>query len=193
MTLIVVDGPRGVGKTTMTTQLVEELKGSIDIELFKSQRPVDPITQMHQAINMFSENPKKVFVCDRFSLTEWVMSTALNRVEPRRLRRTISIIEERLFDLNTHYFVMMAPIDVLDERLREREAGRGWDVPKDVVWPLWTAAVGLSKVAEMVMNEDAFAQHVNLMELKHRALFGYQSSSWEQTTHLKPAISIAST
>ena len=144
--LIVIDGPRGSGKTTLVNGVVEKLQEyEVPVMKFKSERPADPFEQMKDAIDYFRSRSDLVWVADRFSLTEFVMSTALERINPIYLGKKMDEIHKYMAaNIVSTTFVLFASNAVLDRRIKQREKGRRWDMEKKAVTPLWRAAISLA-------------------------------------------------
>lgn len=134
---IIVDGPRGSGKTTIANEIVENLKGNgFDSEYFKKgeRSSYDEMSNMSTHLFAFTMTPK-IWVVDRFHLTEMVMSTIHHREHfSKLLEGCLKITDEVKKSKGTQFFIS-ADLDVIESRLIARGT-RGWDIPKDkfVVW-----------------------------------------------------------
>lgn len=158
---VIVDGPRGAGKTTTASLIVDLLNVSgIRAKYFKKleRDPRDEYTNMVNHIAKFRATGE-VVVCDRFVATEFVMSVAHNRADEPILTRECREIDRRLDELDVVHLILLPPLTVIAQRLAERgENGRSWDMEVELISPLWRKAHGLLKTSALFTNHDAKSQ-----------------------------------
>jgi len=78
--IIVFEGPRCSGKSAISHSLVEHLKADeFPAKLWKSERGKDPFSDMITTIYSDFEDQTKLWVVDRFHLSEYVNSKASKR------------------------------------------------------------------------------------------------------------------
>lgn len=166
--IVIIDGPRGSGKSLMCEALrMEFINTPIRVEKFKSTRPDDPFEEMIQAINSFSFNHDRLFIVDRFHLTEYVFSVYHNRVPLSKLINQTIHISRKLERASAIRVVLMASPEVLAERLKNRPEGRGPDMPLELVQPLWAASMAVDDGAKMVFNNH----HVDRAAIMNDIIF----------------------
>jgi thymidylate kinase len=140
--IIIVEGPRGVGKTTLCQALVDRLNEpplreelasigfNYDVAVyFKASRGADPVADMVASIESQLETPNVVYVWDRGPLTEWVMSTLNSRVPALDLTVGIEFVLTKLVGQNAVIVYLHVPKRILRQRLAGREGDRRNDFP----------------------------------------------------------------
>lgn len=143
--IVIFDGPRASGKTEHVACLMGKLSDlGVRNVVYKFERPEDPFAQMMQAITKFEEEPKTVHILDRFSMTEYVFSTWLERIPHGYLVERIRAINKRLSNVKAIHAILMADLPVMAQRITERPEHRGWDMPMDTVRPMWFASLPMA-------------------------------------------------
>lgn len=148
--IIIVDGMRGSGKTTLVTEIVKRLVDrEINAVQWKAERTDagSPYDGMMNSIQEFDADPFKVFVLDRFHLTEYVMSTYLQRVPLQELLTTTTVLDSRLSVRHAKCVILDASYDTIDNRMALREGTRKLDMPVLNAKNLWAEALALSRIA----------------------------------------------
>lgn len=148
--VILLEGPRGAGKSTVGRLLVDKLKAAgKQATYFKKavRRPDNEFNNMMEHIMAWKQTGG-IFVVDRFAITEWVMSVVHDRCTDYELLTDecqialFSAIEDGIA------FILTASNRVLEKRMKERgEDGRIWDMDPAIVAPIWRAAAGVFEVA----------------------------------------------
>ena len=152
--IIIVDGPRGSGKTHLCDKIEQTCETfKLQTVRWKSIRGDDPFEEMLDAIDDWDQHPHTVYIVDRFSLTEFVFSIWHERVFLYELIRQIKTINAKLHSAKAIHIVLMADLQTLEERLEDRPEGRRWDMPKEVIRPLWTAAIATAVRDEIWMEK----------------------------------------
>lgn len=78
--IVIFEGPQGTGKTTLITNLLDEFKRrEISAEQWKVERGTNPIVDMNSILDSGRWGDDKVFLLDRFHMSEWVISRATRR------------------------------------------------------------------------------------------------------------------
>lgn len=164
MPIIILDGPRGAGKSKVAINLIAHLKSEKKkVRAFKRLRPIDPFREMEQSITKFQIESDVYHVCDRFSLTELIFSSYHKRVPQAELEAHIWHIHDMLAIAKAKYYVLLASVNTLDKRIKQRDDGKTWDMPQSMVLGYWQNAVQQShensrlKIAT-IWNEDGFLQ-----------------------------------
>lgn len=162
--MIVVEGPRGSGKTTLVAQLVPALQaaGVNAIARKESRTAVPPTHAMLELIDMVLETPDTLFVFDRFHLTELVMSFMLHRRPIRDLVGETVMIDSALDALAAHRVLLLANPEILDQRVQQRADGRGHDISPSAGYMAYCqAATRTSPRTEWLWNETpSDADHI---------------------------------
>lgn len=140
--IVIVEGPRGVGKTTLCTEIVNWLNdANTRVELgrlghqydaavyFKASRGADPVADMVATIDSQLETPNVIHVWDRGPLTEWVMSTLNSRVPALDLTIGVQSVLAKLAGQNAAIVYLHVTPQVLLQRLSGREGDRRNDFP----------------------------------------------------------------
>lgn len=135
--IIVLEGPRGVGKTTIAHNLVPVLTNlGFKPTIAKFTRGEDPTADMQFTIRKLvadSHGPgSPATIIDRFHLTEFVMRTADDSVPRSKLALDMVSLSYQLEHAGAWVFVLNADESVREERVKQRDDGRG-DEPVDVI------------------------------------------------------------
>lgn len=154
--LLVLDGPRGSGKSTLGMQIVESLNQiGYNAEYFKKGlRQENEFTNMVTHLRMWTSVPNRILVADRFVATEWVMSTYYERVESRTLFRWCNEVDDMLLQLDAVHAILLPELETLSRRIEQRQS-RNFDMDPMAVRPLWRAAHGFMKSSIMYAPETA--------------------------------------
>lgn len=159
--MIVIDGPRGVGKTTLIRELQSRSDQHIQvhIDVLKNDRPKHPYVFMHQVLNraeskQIQHGVPYIIVSDRFHLTEWVMSTYYKRNSFEYTGKRVKIIQDRLDVIGGKTFVLKASLEQIEQRLLMRQDKYEWDMARNVVEPMWDLASTLSDTIEVLPNDN---------------------------------------
>lgn len=161
MAILIIDGMRGSGKTTMCQKLLERFhQDGLDAVVFKGERieGVSPHEGMILQIEEFDKNPGRIFILDRFHLTEYVMSTYLQRIELGPLLMQTKKLDVALFARGAKCVLLDASYDTIDLRMSAREGTRKLDMPVLNAKNLWAEAQALSRIAKTFPNDTAAQQ-----------------------------------
>jgi hypothetical protein len=102
-----------------------------------------------------------VVVVDRFVATEWVMSTAHERTNPRQLMQEVLDINMHLNAMAVIQVILLPTLPVLASRLAERGAGgRLWDMEQSLIHPLWRTAHAIITNAAIYYNNQPKDQEI---------------------------------
>lgn len=156
---------RGSGKTTLVSKLVEQLNSiGYASEAWKAQRSdsASPFEGMKASIAEFDQDPFKIFVLDRFHLTEYVMSTYLQRVSLQDLLTTTTILDSMLAKRHAKCVILDATYNTIDERMSLREGHRKLDMPVLNAKNLWVEAKAISRIATVRNNDTPLNFEENL-------------------------------
>lgn len=142
--ILVLDGPRGSGKSTTGKALVERFQEiGLSSEYVKVTRGTDKSEFQHM-IELFHgwKQKKQIWVIDRFAASEWVMSLLFNRVTSYvQLTIDCQVINQYVTNNGASY-ILMADVPVLDARIIARNEQRTWEVTPELIPPIWRAAAG---------------------------------------------------
>lgn len=169
MSIIIVEGPRGVGKTTLSNRIAALLAtGGAQYHIAKFERPGDPHSAMMRIIPQLA-NDTIVHIVDRFHLTEYVMSTYHRRRPSFELLASTMHIDRTLQQYNAIGVILSAPPEVLSDRIAHRNDGRGLEMEAQESEKLWSLARGYTAfpVAEILNFRDA---DILAMRLASRAI-----------------------
>ena len=183
--IVILEGPRGTGKTTLCAELVRRLNDDgLPAEVHKGQRVGDPIEGMLSTLSeKFSTD--RIWVVDRFHLTEWVMSIHLQRRDFVELTRDIRHIDTLLDQAWALGFILEAPDVVLLDRIQQRNDGRGMEMPLSESRKLWDAASKLTQFMSVVQNGDEIDRQ-NLLAI----MCSHITSRWITSRIQQSAIAI---
>lgn len=155
--LICIDGPRSSGKTTFTHLLVDQINGYkiADAERLKEERvETAGITERMLAIVEQSTQTGKVVVCDRFHLTELVMSLLYQRRDQDELIIDTVLVDKALASAGGLSYVLLPTLETLEERTAMRADGRDHDIVPRIAIPMWKwAARKVSAITTVLPNE----------------------------------------
>lgn len=165
--IVILDGPRGVGKSTMAQELVARVKsqGHSAVYFKKEIRdPADEYTNMMRHLDMFVQLAEEVVAVDRFVVTEWVLSSYHDRTPAAQLLTDCINVAERLRALKAVSVVLYATEQTLTERLETRGT-RQWDMhPSSLA--LWRTAQLLIPGTQLWHNETEKDRAENLERLE---------------------------
>ena len=121
--IVIVEGPRCSGKTTFARELFEELKSrEISVSIWKASRGEDSVFDMLNSLEGFAED--RVWILDRFHLTEWINSRILQRgwassSEWREIEGGLINIDNELRKRNTIIILLTAQSYILRKRWKK--------------------------------------------------------------------------
>lgn len=184
MSIIICDGPRGVGKSRLVELIDKECqRKGLQTNIFKGERGEDPFEQMENALRNFESHPHTVHICDRFLLTEIVFSIYHRRSPMERLYRGFQQINSRLRPPDVLHFLLIASPEVLELRLTERPEGRRTDMPFELVNPIWRMAALMAmphlklRYNETDFHLDGIVQEIMLSE-RMQNLIALREGNW---------------
>lgn len=182
--LVLLDGPRGAGKSTVGNALVQKLHddGWPLVTYFKKVKR-DPDNEYQNMMDHITEWTQfgGIVVVDRFALSEWTMSIVHNRrTDYAQLtldcRLALNVARECGFAA-----ILTADAEELDRRINHRNEQRGWDMPVDVVNPIWRAAAATFDVEIIDTTKRSMDDVVNILSKTVNALYkGYREKTWEE-------------
>lgn len=148
--VIAFDGPRGCGKSTLidTVKSTLKLKGRIP-KKFKAQRSNDFEATVRASIDLWKSEPDTIWLLDRFVWSKFVMDVGTRSITPADadtlfLRTCLLFLEVASnVDLEVHF--LLPSLETIDMRLQTRNDGRGWDMDRHLVHPLWNIAINASR------------------------------------------------
>ena len=119
--IIVVEGQRGAGKSTVVSWVQEIMTKttSSKVEVLKFQRGLNPAADMWATLQDL-DHKRGIFIIDRFHLSEFVISTHLNRVPLPILTYTTARIHSKLHKDKSWILYVKAPLQLIIERARTR-------------------------------------------------------------------------
>lgn len=155
--IVVVEGPRCAGKSMFAKALWDELKDrGISANVWKSKRGEDPVSDMLSSLADFTED--RVWILDRFHLTEWTNSFILQRGWFERsvwaeIVKGLMGIDNKLRDRKAIIILLTAQAHVLKRRLRI--TGRE-DVNNDPehILKTWEGIFGLTRCDAIHLHND---------------------------------------
>lgn len=163
--MLILEGMRGSGKTTACLKILEKFKSAgVDAEIFKGTRieGVSPNEGMLATIKEMDSNPLKVYILDRFHLTEYVMSSYLQRRDSVELLIQTKKLDLMLRDRSAKCVIFDATYDTIDLRMAERDGTRKLDMPVLNAKNLWAESKALSTIAVMRINNTSLDQIENV-------------------------------
>jgi len=143
--MVIVEGPRGVGKTT-ALDLVERylIQARQEPVRFKAERGEDPTTDMLETImrivNASYHFPTRVLLVDRFHITELALRLADETRSTKELVRDTSIIQQILISEKFPTFLLYCQEEERQRRVSLRDDGRPDLTPTQQ--SIWQAVVG---------------------------------------------------
>lgn len=168
MSLIcILDGPRGVGKSTTAKLLAERLEVSgLSALVFKKGKrdDLDELDNMVQHLRVLQMCSQDVVIIDRHVGTEIAMSYALRREDVETLKMWAAVVNDVLEKLNAVNVILLADPVLLEERLKRRGT-RPPDLPVEQVGPAWYFA--------LQHLPGAYGWHVDNGEEDYEDLFGW--------------------
>lgn len=168
--IIIVEGARGVGKTTLCKSLVFALKvrrllskDKRKVVSFKAQRGDDPHSDMLKFIETADKDT--IYVCDRFHITEFVMrrdemfdrgNDWLESQEATEMRMCLAgdlfEINDRLREVNANVYLLQTSWEVVKLRIRRREASRKVNASASLIAMFHAVAIVLN--VPVLPNDD---------------------------------------
>lgn len=120
---IVVDGPKGVGKTVVLDRLELMLKSKgLNPRRFKAERGEDPTLDMAEFLmgTVFQAKSKEVWLIDRFAATELVMRTLDETVPPEQLSANFEYLNFLMLGMCVQTIYLVCQNDTRLERMGKR-------------------------------------------------------------------------
>jgi GTPase SAR1 family protein len=155
--LVILDGPKGAGKSTIAQRLVHHLNEN-NIPAIYHKHLRDPLNEFNNMFKLIVADSEVVTVVDRFVWTEWVMGIYLDRDPAKELTRKCIMLDKLIRYRNFPHILLLPTNDILKARIeaREEESRRKMDMSWDLVQPLWNAAYGQSNMAKIpnITEED---------------------------------------
>lgn len=154
--IVIIEGPRGCGKTTVATKVTQTLVDmGFNAEYVKIHvRGEDPTKDQFMCIVDWSRQADKIFVVDRFHLTELVYRMYDGKVEINRIKREMTLVANVLAELGSLVFFLYVPGPVRDRRVAARNDGRGQDIVSADADELWQFAEDQFFFTAKVSNYD---------------------------------------
>lgn len=143
MALIILEGPRGVGKTTISQALHGAFMASLlspvfKMNVWKRMRGTDPIQDQIDAImNDFwpaLTDPSHITIVDRFHTTEYVMTCCLERRDTGAALYDFVLIDRILYAVGAIGINLIANSSILESRIALRKDGRIFDGASLALW-----------------------------------------------------------
>lgn len=118
--IVLFEGPRCSGKSTISQDLVSHLKvDGFPAEWWKAERGEDPFADMMATVHgEFSDNTK-LWVADRFHLSEYVNSRASNRGEREELSAQMHHVDRLLLSRDS---IIVYPVVSSEMRMARMKA-----------------------------------------------------------------------
>jgi hypothetical protein len=140
----------------MAKMVTEKLNAmGVDAEYCKFERAENPSVHMRDIIHSFEQNPTKVFVVDRFHLTEYVMRLADKTVTPSLLKRSTGVVDRAIGAAGGSVVVLTASRNTLKRRIETRQDGRGLEMESFYLSEsLWNNACKNFWVDYVFKNDD---------------------------------------
>ncbi len=147
--IILFEGARCTGKTTLSRRLVANLKeAGFPAEWWKAERGEDPFDDMMRSLHSDFEERNKLWVLDRFHLTEYVNSLAGRRADNQEeLWKKTARIDRLLSKGDVFLVFMMSSSAVRQKRLKEE--GREEPVVPTYMNALWVDTVRRSELPKI--------------------------------------------
>lgn len=135
--IIVLEGPRGTGKTALAQALVPALKlTGLSPSIAKFERGRNPTEDMISSLNNFQSqqlrDPKMAIIIDRFHLTEYVMRSVDGTVPRGKLFADMARLSFLLQNMSVWVAILTVDDTVREQRVAERADGRP-DEPQRVL------------------------------------------------------------
>lgn len=175
--ILIIDGPRAAGKSTMADRIVKEVNDSTSRKAMHyfykgAPHPIDELSNMtnliSEAVQRFNETGTTT-VFDRFHVSELVMSVGLNRRPAWDVLFDCQYIDGLLAQHNAMCFVLLPDVFTLDNRLNQRNAilikqgkkTKAHDMNLALVPPLWRMASAALTLPQLIESKTDYDQ-VNL-------------------------------
>jgi len=120
--IVIFEGPRLVGKTTIIAKLNEVLSAwGLPVETWKDTRGEDPVQDMNAILDEGFFTEDKIWLLDRFHMSEWVISKATRRdaypgSEWAFYQANLQAIDERLAGMNALIILITSSPWFVDQR-----------------------------------------------------------------------------
>lgn len=143
MGLIIIDGPKGSGKSTTAQKLVERLNllghPAIYHKHYRQEKD-----EFNAILEMITAPKKVTLVVDRLIWSEWIFGIYLEREPVKTLTRRCVTLDKIASLMNVMHILLLPPNEVMKARLQERDNNTDIDMPWELVQPLWRSAYSMS-------------------------------------------------
>lgn len=154
--IVVFEGPRCSGKTTLALNLVTELKADkFPAELWKSERGKDPLSDMITTIYSDFEDQTKLWVIDRFHLSEYVNSKA----SKRGTSAYVAELDQQIWHIDRllqgrDAIIVHLIVGLNTRRMRLKREGKGDPAGSLFMESLWAQAMLASRCDRVAVYND---------------------------------------
>jgi hypothetical protein len=179
--IILFEGARCTGKTTLSRRLVTDLKEyGFPAEWWKAERGEDPYEDMLGTIRSVFSDRSKLWVVDRFHLTEYVNSFASGRVlDKEKLWSNITVVDSLLGSQDTFIAFMMTSSGVREHRLKAE--GREEPIVATYMNALWVDTIKKSRLPKIGIFNNLSRE----MNQAQHFLLTFAKAHWDRT-HIIP-------
>lgn len=140
-----IDGPRGVGKTSVALELVSRLQSEGFTAVYWKKGIRDNLSELENTIchyKVLSLHEADIAVMDRCAATELAMSWALGRESESSLETYAYLVDQLEQAIDAITVILRASPELLKIRL-EKRGTRGPDLPWEQVNAAWNYAAKL--------------------------------------------------
>ena len=174
--IILFEGARCTGKTTLSRRLVRNLKeAGFPAEGWKAERGENPFDDMMETIHSDFSDTSKLWVADRFHLTEYVNSFADGRVPDKADLWRKTVLIDRLLSGGDVFLAFMmsssaARLNRLEEEKREEPIGPAY------MNALWVDTVRRSELPKIGIFSNT---KMDLIQAR-RFLLTFAKAHWDK-------------
>ncbi len=171
--LVILDGPRCSGKTTVAMRLVASLlELGWNATYFKKtvikpdefQNMMEHLRQWQEMVTDSGYGPSDVVVVDRFVASELVMALATGRTPAERVVQYCLKTADTMHKMyNAQAYILLPSMELIERRMAQRPEDHRWDMDPLRVEGLWTFASKLLYLP-LEATDDQEQLHLSLRD-----------------------------
>lgn len=165
--LVIIEGPRNTGKSTLSAHLKEVLgERGVVLKFQKTESPHTFMTNFLTKNFLALIDSRVVYILDRFSLTEYVMRSLDKKVDIKVLKATTQMIDTMLKNMGALTVVLTASEAVRIGRIpsRDTEHRKPEWYSYTYLDKAWDEAIKLQRSQTFVLSNETKTDEMNIIK-----------------------------